>query len=131
MKQKYCLRCRYFRRMWNDLGETVVAQLLLLLWLYSPLLGLGRFFSFFILYTFGRSPWTGDQSVARPLPTHKTQISIPWVGFEPTNTAFDPAKAVHSVSRAATVIGVVGQLTRYKYRSRRGWLTKIGQYLIF
>jgi hypothetical protein len=32
---------------------------LLLLWLYSPLLGLGRFFSFLITYTVGRTPWTG------------------------------------------------------------------------
>jgi hypothetical protein len=40
---------------------------------YSLLLGLGRFFfSFLILYTFGRTPWTGDQPVARPLPTHRT-----------------------------------------------------------
>jgi hypothetical protein len=41
------------------------------LWLYSPL-DLGRFFSFLILYTVGRSPWTGHQPVARPLPTHNT-----------------------------------------------------------
>jgi hypothetical protein len=46
--------------------------LLLLLWLYSPVLGLSRFFSFLILYTVGRTPWTGDQPVARPLPTHRT-----------------------------------------------------------
>jgi hypothetical protein len=32
------------------------------------LLGLGRFFSFLILYTVGSTPWTGDQSFARPLP---------------------------------------------------------------
>jgi hypothetical protein len=38
----------------------------ILLWLYSPLLDLGRFFSFLILYIVGRTPWTGDQSVARP-----------------------------------------------------------------
>jgi hypothetical protein len=44
---------------------------ILLLWFYSPLLGLGRFFSFLILYTVGRTPWTGDQSVARPLPIHR------------------------------------------------------------
>jgi hypothetical protein len=42
------------------------------LWLYSPLLDLGRFFSFFILYTVGRTPWTGDQPVASPLSTHRT-----------------------------------------------------------
>jgi hypothetical protein len=32
---------------------------LIYLWLYSPLLGLGRFFSFLILYTVGMTPWTG------------------------------------------------------------------------
>jgi hypothetical protein len=33
---------------------------------------LGIFFSFLILYTVCRTPWTGDQPVARPLPTHRT-----------------------------------------------------------
>jgi hypothetical protein len=28
-------------------------------------------FSFLILYTVGRTPWTGDQPVARPLATHR------------------------------------------------------------
>jgi hypothetical protein len=36
------------------------------------LLDLGSFFCFLILYTVGRTPWTGDQPVARPLPTHRT-----------------------------------------------------------
>jgi hypothetical protein len=49
--------------------------------------------SYFLnLYTVGRTPWTGDQPVARPLPTRRTtqtqnkrtQTSMPWVGFEPT-----------------------------------------------
>jgi hypothetical protein len=40
--------------------------------LYSPLFDLGRLFSFVILYTVCRTPWAGDQSVARPLPTHRT-----------------------------------------------------------
>jgi hypothetical protein len=40
--------------------------------LYSPLLGLGRFFSFLVLYTVGRAHWTGDQPVARTLPAHIT-----------------------------------------------------------
>jgi hypothetical protein len=88
--------------------------LFLLLWLYSPLLGLGPFFSFLILYTAGRTPWTGDQSVARSLPTHRTtqtqnkhtiQTSMPWVGFEPMIPAFERAKTVHALDRAATVIG--------------------------
>jgi hypothetical protein len=39
--------------------------------LYSPL-GLCRFFSFLILYTVGRTPWAGDQSLAMPVPTHRT-----------------------------------------------------------
>jgi hypothetical protein len=43
------------------------------LWLYSPL-ELGRFFSFLILYTVSRTPRTGDQPVARPLPTHRKII---------------------------------------------------------
>jgi hypothetical protein len=38
------------------------------------LLDLGRFFSYLIVYTVGRTPWTGDQPVARPLPT---QTSMP------------------------------------------------------
>jgi hypothetical protein len=49
----------------------ILLLLLLLLWLYSPLLGLDRFFSFLVLYTVDRTPWTGDQPVARPLPTHR------------------------------------------------------------
>jgi hypothetical protein len=61
----------------------------LLLWLYSPLLGLDRFFSFLIVYSVGRTPWAGDQPVARPLPTHRTaqtqnkrtQTFMPRVGF--------------------------------------------------
>jgi hypothetical protein len=36
------------------------------------LLDLGRFFSFLILFTVGRTPWTGDQPVAKWLPTHRT-----------------------------------------------------------
>jgi hypothetical protein len=35
------------------------------------LLDLGRFFSFLILYTIGRTPWAEDQPVARPQPTHR------------------------------------------------------------
>jgi hypothetical protein len=53
-------------------GNIRVLLSLLLLWLYNPLLSLGRFFSILILYKVGRTPWTGDQPVARPLPTHRT-----------------------------------------------------------
>jgi hypothetical protein len=41
------------------------------LWLYSPC-GPWPLFELLNLYTVGRAPWTGDQAVARPLPTHRT-----------------------------------------------------------
>jgi hypothetical protein len=80
---------------WNKLISekvyyNVLLLLLLLLWLYSPLLGLGLFLSFLILYTVGRTLWMGDQPVARPLPTHRTtqthnkrtQYSHPCLGWD-------------------------------------------------
>jgi hypothetical protein len=50
-----------------------------------------------LFYTGCRTPWTGNQSVARPLPTHRTtqtqnkrtQTSMPRVGFEPTAPALE------------------------------------------
>jgi hypothetical protein len=51
--------------------HTYTYILLLLLWLYITLLGLGRFLSFLILYTVGRTPWNGDQPVARHLHNHR------------------------------------------------------------
>jgi hypothetical protein len=80
--------------------------------LYSPLLGLGRFFSFLVFYTVGRTLWTGDHTVARPLPAHRTaetqnkntQTSMPHAGFEPTIPVFQRAKTVHALDRAATGI---------------------------
>jgi hypothetical protein len=76
------------------------------------LLDLGRVLSFLILYTVGRTPWTGDQLVARPLPAHRTtqiqnkrtQTSIPRVGFEHMMSEFGRANAVYILDRAATVI---------------------------
>jgi hypothetical protein len=50
--------------------------LLLLLLLSAPLLGLGRFSSFLILYTFGRTPWTGDQLVTRSLSVHRINAHV-------------------------------------------------------
>jgi hypothetical protein len=71
------------------------------------------FFSFLILYTVGRTSWTEDQAVARPLPTRRTtqtqnkqaQTSMPQVGLEPTIPVLEKAKTVHALGRAATVIG--------------------------
>jgi hypothetical protein len=70
-------------------------------------------FQFFILHTVGRTPWTGDQPVARPQPTHRTtqtqnirtKTSMPWVGFEHTIPAFERAKTVHALDRGATATG--------------------------
>jgi hypothetical protein len=44
-------------------------------WLYSYFLRPSRIFSFLILYTDSRTPWTRDQPVARPLPTHRTELA--------------------------------------------------------
>jgi hypothetical protein len=81
------------------------------IWLYSSL-DRGRFFSFLILYAVGRTPLTGDQPVARPLPTldnirqnKRTQRSRPWAGFEPMIPVFVRAKTIHALDRAATAIG--------------------------
>jgi hypothetical protein len=80
---------------------------------YSSLLDLGRFFSFLVLYTVGRTPWTGDQPVAKPLPAHRTvltqnkytQTFMPHVGFELMIPVFERAKTVHALDSAPTVIG--------------------------
>jgi hypothetical protein len=66
------------------------------------LLNLGRFFSFLILYTVGRTPWKGDQPIARPLPTHRTtetqnkrtRTSMPQAGLEPTIPASEDSSCI-------------------------------------
>jgi hypothetical protein len=83
-------------------------------WFYSFLLGPGCFFSFVMLYTVGKTLWTGDQPVARPLPTHRTtqtqnkrtQTLVFRVEFEPTIPAFERAKTAYALDYAATVIGL-------------------------
>jgi hypothetical protein len=87
-------------------------------WFCSPLLGPGFFSFVFSFYTDGRTPWTSHQRAATPLPPRRTtqtqnkraQTSMPWVGFEPTIPAFELAKTIHAVDRAATVI-----ITSYTY----------------
>jgi hypothetical protein len=69
-------------------------------------------FSVLWSYAVGRISWTGDQPVARLLPTHRTaqtqnkctQTSMPWVGFKPTTPVFEWVKTVHALACAATVI---------------------------
>jgi hypothetical protein len=71
-------------------------------------------FQFLNLYAVDRTPWTGDQPVERPLPTHRTtqtqnkptQTSTPRVGFEPTLRVFERAKIVHDFDHASSVIVV-------------------------
>jgi hypothetical protein len=96
----------------NSLGmpsATLLLLLLLLLWLYSPLLGFGCFFTYLVLYTVGRTPWTSDQPVARPLPKHRdtVQTSMPRVRFGPTVPTFERAKTVNALDRAAGHCGTV------------------------
>jgi hypothetical protein len=99
----------------NTINKTI--YLSIYLWLYSPLLDPGCFVSFSILYEVGRTPWTGNQHVARPLPTHRstqtqnkrTQTSMPKVRFEPTVPVFERAKTVHALDQASTVIGPINK----------------------
>jgi hypothetical protein len=79
-----------------------------------PFVGPWPLFSFLIFYTDGRTPWTGDQPVARPLPTRRTtqtqnkrtQASMPRMGFEPIAPVFERAKTIHALDRAANVISL-------------------------
>jgi hypothetical protein len=69
-------------------------------------------FHFLNLYTVDRIPWTGDQPVARTLPTHRTtqtrkkrtQTSMTWMEFEPTIPAFERAKTVRPLWSASDSI---------------------------
>jgi hypothetical protein len=64
-------------------------------------------------FTDGRTPWTSDQPVVRPLPKHRTtqrqnrRIHTPNIhalnGLESTIPASELAKTVHALDRAATV----------------------------
>jgi hypothetical protein len=68
------------------------------LWHYTALSwALAALFQFLgSFYTVGKTPWTEDQPVSRPLPAHRTaqtqnkrtQTSMPKVGFEPTISVF-------------------------------------------
>jgi hypothetical protein len=86
---------------------------------YSPLLNLGRFFSFLILYTVGRTPWMGVQPVTRPLSTYtqnntNTQwTSMPWIGFEPMIPALERVKTVHAFARGSQPSFACGPLQSF------------------
>jgi hypothetical protein len=90
----------------------LVTILFIYLWFYSPFVGPSPLFSFLILYTVGRTPWTGYQPIIWPLPAHtrqhkqnkRTQRSVPQVGFDPTVIVFERGKKVLSSDRAATTL---------------------------
>jgi hypothetical protein len=80
--------------------------------IYSPC-GSWPFFQFLNLYTAGIISWMGDQTAARHLPTHRTTqnkragTSMPRMGFEPTTSVFERAKAIHVLDCSATAIGKI------------------------
>jgi hypothetical protein len=92
-----------------------VAIYLILFFPFAPTLEHKADFSVSWSFTDCRTPWTGDQLVARPLPKHRTtqtqkkahthQTSMHWVGFEATTPASERAKIVHASDRSATVTG--------------------------
>jgi hypothetical protein len=63
------------------------------------------------LYTVRRTPWTEDQPIARPLPTHRTsqtqnkrtETSMSQAGFEPKILVLERAKTVHALNRTASI----------------------------
>jgi hypothetical protein len=67
---------------------------------------LGHFFSFLILYTVGRTPWTGDQPVARPLPAHRH----PWLKWASTHDPSAQAGEDGSCLRRISTTGEVDRL---------------------
>jgi hypothetical protein len=78
------------------------------------MLGLGRYFSFLLLYTVGRTKWMEiSPSYGFCLHTgqckHKkrSQISMSRVRFEPIIPVFERAKTVYVSDHAATAIGAM------------------------
>jgi hypothetical protein len=103
----------YITCTWPLDSRGFVQKIMPYLWLYSPC-GPCPLFKFLKLCTLGRTPGTGDQPVAWPLPTHRTtqtqnkrtQTSMSRVGFEPTIPAYERAKMIHALDCVATVIGL-------------------------
>jgi hypothetical protein len=79
-------------------------------------------FQFLNENTLNKTHWTGDQPVARPLPTHRTeqtqnkctQTHMLQVGFEPTIPVFEWAKAVYTLYGAAAVIRKIKRIAVIK-----------------
>jgi hypothetical protein len=72
-------------------------------------------FQFLDVYKVGRTPWTVNWPVGRPLPAHRatqtqnkrTQTSMLYVGFEHTTPMFELAKTVYALERVAIVIDTI------------------------
>jgi hypothetical protein len=71
--------------------------------------------------TVGKTPWTGDQLVARPLPLQKhrkahkhthTEYACPEWNSNPRVQAPARAKTVHALDRSVIVTGLVNELLR-------------------
>jgi hypothetical protein len=111
-------------QVWHNISEDRSIYLLL----HSPFCWTLATFSFLILYIVGRTPWRGDQTVARPVPTKRTtqtqnkrtQTSMSWVGFELTIPAFERAKTVHALYRVATMIG----FQQNYYKLKIAWINE-------
>jgi hypothetical protein len=60
--------------LWQQDSYELKFYIYLYIYIYgsTTFVDLGRFFSFLILYTVGRTLWTGVQPVVRPIPTHRT-----------------------------------------------------------
>jgi hypothetical protein len=88
-----------------------------------------------LYHTDGSTSWTGDQPVARPLPTHRTtqtqnkrthRYPWLWVGLELTIPALERAKTVDALERAGTVIGdhnIRNFIINYEWEQAREPLT--------
>jgi hypothetical protein len=84
----------------------------------QPSVGPWSLLSFLIMHTVGRTPWTWDQPVERPLSIYITetqnqriQTSKPRVGFKPTTPVFERVKTVHALDRVTTLIGAAMKST--------------------
>jgi hypothetical protein len=75
----------------------IVSTIFLFLSMFYSLLDIGRFFSFLILYTVGRTPWKGYQPVARPLPTHEN------TNTEETHTDIHASSAIFLIMNVFSI----------------------------
>jgi hypothetical protein len=87
------------------------------------LLDLAHFFSFLILYKFGRTPWTGNQFVAGPLPNTNTEYIYTDIhdssGIRNHEASVPVSEDCSCLHRAPTVMG---QCKKYPSKIRTGFV---------